>query len=308
MAIPTYEKMLRPILELAAKGDISRRGTIEPIENYFRLSSEERAKTIQSGATVVHSRVGWAMTFLTKASLIEKVVRGQYRITDDGRAFLVSHPTEIKVKDLRARPGWKDAWKKHGKPESGSSAADDLGEEQDEAVTPAELVDRGVRMLREDLSERLLKIILSQSATFFEHLVLDVLLAMGYGGSRESAAAHLGRAGDEGIDGRVNQDALGLDQIMVQAKRYAPDRPVDRQTVQAFIGSLAGQGVTKGIVITTSYFNDNAMEFVKRGSNTKVVLVDGRQLIDLMMRHHIGVRIERSVELLELDQNYFDDE
>lgn len=110
---------------------------------------------------------------------------------------------------------------------------------------------------------------------------------------------------DEGIDGRVNQDALGLDQIMVQAKRYAPDRAIDRQAVQAFIGSLAGQGVTKGIFNTTSYFKENALEVVKRGSNTTVVLVDGKQLIEVMMRYQIGVRVERMVELLELDQNYF---
>jgi restriction system protein len=138
-------------------------------------------------------------------------------------------------------------------------------------------------------------------------LVLDVLLAMGYGGSREDAAEHLGRSDDEGIDGLIHQDALGLDQIMIQAKRYAPDRPIDRKTVQAFIGSLAGQGVSKGVFITTSSYKDRAEEFVKRGSQTKVVLIDGDELLALMMRHHIGVRVERTVELLELDQNYFED-
>jgi len=284
---------------------------VDPVSDHFDLTAAERAQTIASGATVVRSRVGWAMTFLTKATLIEKVARAQYRITADGQSFLVSHPDEIKVRDLRSRPGWKLAWKSREKREQEqeqNAQHDDDHEHDQDSEAPVELVDRGIKSLRADLSDRLLKLILDQSPTFFEHLVLDVLLAMGYGGSRESAAAHLGRAGDEGIDGRVNQDALGLDQIMVQAKRYAPDRPIDRQAVQAFIGSLAGQGVTKGIFITTSYFNENATEFVRRGSNTKVVLVDGEQLIELMMRHHIGVRVERTVELLELDQNYFDDE
>ena len=137
--------------------------------------------------------------------------------------------------------------------------------------------------------------------------MLDVLIAMGYGGSREDAAQHLGKSDDEGIDGRINQDPLGLDQIMVQAKRYAPDRTIDRKTLQAFIGSLAGQGVTKGIFITTSSFAESAKEFVLRGSNTKVVLIDGDLLLDHMMRHHIGVRVARHVELLDLDQNYFED-
>lgn len=132
---------------------------------------------------------------------------------------------------------------------------------------------------------------------------------MGYGDpkARHEAAERLGKSGDEGIDGRINQDALGLDQILVQAKRYAPDRPIDRKTIQAFIGSLAGQGVTKGIFITTSYFAETAHEFVQRGAHTKIVLIDGKDLINRMLRHKIGVRVSRAIEIFELDQNYFDD-
>lgn len=130
---------------------------------------------------------------------------------------------------------------------------------------------------------------------------------MGYGGSKAEAAQHLGRSGDEGIDGRINQDPLGLDQIMVQAKRNAPGNVIDRKTIQAFIGSLAGQGVTRGVFITTSSFAESAHAFVLRGSNTKVVLIDGAGLLDLMVRHHIGVRVERIVELLDVDQNYFNE-
>ena len=150
--------------------------------------------------------------------------------------------------------------------------------------------------------------VLKQSPEFFERLVLDVLIKMGYGGSREAAADHMGRSGDEGIDGRINQDALGLDQILVQAKRYAPENTIDRKTIQAFIGSLAGQGVSKGIFITTSSFAESAREFVQRGAQTKIVLIDGDDLLDLMLRHHVGVRVERSIEVLDLDQNYFEDE
>lgn len=131
---------------------------------------------------------------------------------------------------------------------------------------------------------------------------------MGYGGSRESASEHLGRSGDEGIDGRINQDVLGLDQILVQAKRYAPDQPIDRKTIQAFIGSLAGQGVSKGVFITTSRFADSAKEFVQRGAQTKIVLIDGAQLLRLMMEHQVGVRVERSIEVLDIDHNYFEAE
>lgn len=148
---------------------------------------------------------------------------------------------------------------------------------------------------------------MNQSPLFFETLVLDVLTAMGYGGSREDAAEHLGQSGDEGIDGRINQDALGLDQVLVQAKRYRQDRTVDRQEVQAFIGSLSGQGVTKGVFITTSKIAASAREFVARGSTTKIVLVDGEMLIDLMLRHKIGVRTVKTHEIMELDQNYFEE-
>lgn len=296
--------MLRPILEMSAERDISRRGVVEPVADHFGLSDAERALTIASGPRMVHNRVGWAMTFLTKAGLIEKVSRGQYRVTVDGSRYLAEYPTEILVKDLRKQPGWESAWGSDTNDAGG--AARILGENS--AVAPNELVEQGAAALRKELSHRLLSEVLNQTPAFFEQLVLDVLLAMGYGGTRENASAHLGRSGDEGIDGVVNQDALGLDQIMVQAKRYAPNRPVDRQAVQAFIGSLAGQGVTKGVFITTSYFNGSAAEFVLRGSNTKVVLVDGQRLIDLMMQHHIGVRVKQTIELLELDQNYFDEE
>ena len=149
-----------------------------------------------------------------------------------------------------------------------------------------------------------------QVERLLDHDLLEapILVRMGYGGSREEAAQHRGRSGDEGIDGRINQDALGLDQIMVQAKRYSPEHPIDRKTIHAFIGSLAGLGVSKGIFITTSSFAESAREFVLRGSNTKIVLIDGSDLLDLMLRHHVGVRVERTIEVLDIDHNYFDGE
>ena len=176
-----------------------------------------------------------------------------------------------------------------------------------ETSTPYEIIDREVAALRADLRGRLLQTILDQSPEFFEQLVLDVLIAMGYGGSREEAALHVGRIGDEGIDGRINQDSLGLDQILVQAKRYNPDNVISRNAIQAFIGSLTGQGVTKGIFITTSTFAASAGEFVLRGSPIKIVLVDGPTLIDLMLRYGIGVRIAHKYEINEIDQNYFEE-
>ncbi|MFN7916696.1 MAG: restriction endonuclease [Vicinamibacterales bacterium] len=305
MPIPTYEQMLRPLLSVAASQDITRKDASVLMADQFNLTSDEREARIPSGqSTYIRNRVGWAMTFLTKGSLIEKVAPRTYRITDRGRAFLAQHPHDIKERELRALPGWRAAW---GHTDDDAPETD--GHEPPENhTTPLEALDNAVTTLNADLKDRLLTAILEQSPAFFEHLVLDVLIAMGYGGSRADAAQHLGRANDEGVDGRVNQDPLGLDQIVVQAKRYAPDRAIDRQTIQAFVGSMTGQGVTKGIFITTSKFNANAKEFVQRGYNVKVVLVDGDELLNLMLRHHIGVRVERQVEVLDFDQNYFHDE
>jgi restriction system protein len=305
MAIPTYDQMFRPILALATEGSVTRQSAAEAMVVHFKLTEQEQKASIPSGgATYVRHRVGWAMTGLTKSGLIEKVSPKTYRATDLGLAFLKEHPAVISDKDLAKLPAFQE-WKKTFKSRTDTPKPpdDDTAEK-----TPLEAMDEAVSSLNAELRSRLLDAVLKQTPEFFERLVLDVLLKMGYGGSRDDAAQHLGKSGDEGIDGRINQDALGLDQIMVQAKRYAPDHTIDRKTIQAFIGSLAGQGVTKGIFITTSSFAESAKEFVLRGSNTKVVLIDGSTLLDLMLRHHIGVRAERQIEVLDLDQNYFSED
>jgi restriction system protein len=290
MPIPTFDQMLHPVLVLAAKQNITRR--------------DEREQRISSGAsTYVENRSGWAMTFLTKAHLIEKVRAKTYHVTDDGRAFLTRHPNGFTVKDLEAIDGWEEAWR------SSRRSKNEAAVTPSETTTPLEMIYESITTLNSALKDRLLASVLEQSPLFFEKLVLDVLLKMGYGGSRADAAEHLGKSGDEGIDGCIKQDPLGLDQILVQAKRYARDRPIDRKTIQAFVGSMTGRGVTKGIFITTSTFNENAREFVQRGSQTKVILTDGDELLTLMLRHHVGVvPAERQVEVLELDQNYVGDE
>ena len=237
--------------------------------------------------------------------MIAKVAPKTYKATNSAAAFLKEHPSSINDADLKTIKGYKEAWAE-------ASEKRRAKKEPEVAVlstaTPEEAISQGIKTLESDLRARLLDSILGQTPEFFEKLVLQVLKAMGYGSENEDSLKHVGQSGDEGIDGRINQDALGLDQICVQAKRYAPDRAIDRMTIQAFVGSLAGQGVTKGIFITTSYFKGTAEEFVTRGSATKVVLVDGEKLIDLMLRHRIGTRVKESYEVFEIDQNYFDEE
>lgn len=304
--IPTYDKLLRPILELATERKITRREVEQWVIQRFKITQEEAAKKVPSGgSTVTYNRTAWAMTFLTKAGLIAKVASKTYAATPAAKEFLKQHPSGITDADLRTIKGYKEAW------EAGREKRRAKKESDDTVLTtstPEEAISSGIKTLESDLRSRLLSSILEQSPEFFERLVLQVLKAMGYGSENEDSLKHVGQSGDEGIDGRINQDALGLDQICVQAKRYAPDRAIDRMTIQAFVGSLAGQGVTKGIFITTSYFKGTAEEFVTRGSATKVVLVDGEKLIDLMLRHRIGTRVKETYEIYEIDQNYFDDE
>jgi restriction system protein len=307
MPIPTFDKLLRPILHLADRENITRKSATEAMSRELGLAPAEAEQRIPSGtATIIGNRTGWAMTFLTKAGLISKIAPKTYRATDKGKQFLHDHPQVIAVGDLQAIPGWEEAWNTRAKKREASGISEPAPI-LDLTATPHERITREVAALDADLRGRLLGTIVDQSPTFFERLVLDVLIAMGYGGSREDAAEHLGRSGDEGIDGRINQDALGLDQVLIQAKKYRPDRIVDRKEVQAFIGSLAGQGVSKGVFITTSAFAASAQEFVMRGSATKIILVDGDMLIDLMLRHKIGVRVIERHEIKELDQNYFDE-
>lgn len=303
MAVPTVHQMLRPILAMACEEGVTRRGMAPAIADHFKLGEADRAEKIPSGLNKIGHRAGWAITYLTKARLVEKTAPITYGATDKGRQFLAEHPNEITRHDLEAIPGWKAAWEtKRTKERKETSDADQSDQ------TPEEALDAAAALLDSDVKDRLMSAILAQSPTFFEKLVLDVLVAMGYGGTHAEAAEHLGKSGDEGIDGRINQDRLGLDQILVQAKRYSSDNVVDRHAIQAFIGSMTGQGVTKGIFITTSSFNANAQEFVLRGSNIKLVLIDGDELLNLMLRHRIGTRVQRTVNVLDLDQNYFSED
>jgi restriction system protein len=309
MAIPTYDKLFRPVLEMATAEPITRRSATEALIKSYKLTTGEIEQKLASGGSTFANRVGWAMTFLTKANLIAKVAFKTYQATNEGREFLGKHQGPIREADLNAIPGYREAWAAGSAKRREKQSADTANQDpiSNETSTPHEIIAREAASLQADLRGRLLQTVVDQTPEFFERLVLDVLTALGYGGSREDAAEHLGRSGDEGIDGRINQDALGLDQVLVQAKRYRPDRVVDRKEVQAFIGSLSGQGVTKGVFITTSSFVSSAHEFVARGSTTKVILVDGKMLIDLMIRHKIGVRVVQTHDIQELDQNYFDE-
>lgn len=273
MAIPTYDKLFRPVLELASKEPITRRSANAEMIRQFKLSQSEIEQKLTSGGSMMANRTGWAMTFLTKAGLIEKVAPKTYRASRAGIEFLKKHPATIAVAHLEEIPGYEEAWEAGRQRRQAAAISQTATPHPESSETPDEIIEREVKAVNAVVRERILKAVLDQSPEFFEKLVLEVLQAMGYGGKLAVATEHLGQTGDEGIDGRINQDALGLDQILVQAKRYSPENTVGRPAIQGFVGSLAGQGVTKGVFITTSSFAENAYDYVQRGSNLKVVLL-----------------------------------
>ena len=306
MPIPTYDQLLRPLLEIAANADITRRSATDAMIQKFKLSPEEAERRLPSGgATYIRNRVGWAMSFLTKGGLIAKVAPKTYRATETGKEFLSNHPQAILVSDLEAIPGWEEAWNSKAKRREREAAAiTAVATDAQTTSTPYERIETAFAELRETLVADLQSQLAKVDPFRFEQVVLDLLVAMGYGGSVKEAAAVTRKTGDEGIDGVINEDRLGLDVIYIQAKRWKGN--VGRQEIQNFVGALAGKKASKGVFITTSSFNDNAMDYAT-SLQQKVILIDGRRLAELMIEHNIGVAEEHAYRIKKIDSDYFDE-
>ena len=243
------------------------------------------------------------MSFLTKGGLIAKVAPKTYRATEAGKEFLSNHPQTILVSDLEAIPGWEEAWNtKAKKREAAGSAATEAPLET--TSTPYERIETAFSELRETLVADLQSQVAKVDPFRFEQVVLDLLVAMRYGDSVKEAAAVTRKTGDEGIDGVINEDRLGLDVIYIQAKRWKGN--VGRQEIQNFVGALAGKKASKGVFITTSSFNDNAMDYAT-SLQQKVILIDGRRLAELMIEHNIGVAEEHAYRIKKIDSDYFEE-
>jgi restriction system protein len=299
MPVPTYDKLMRPILVRATKEPITRRSMTEAMVVEFKLSDEERSELLPSGsATYINNRVGWAMTFLTKAKLIKKVEKFTYRATETAAAFLKKHPNGFSEKDLKSIQGYEAAWEKKAptdtKPHTTTSST----------ATPEDLIGNAINQIGDSLRTELLDQLLAIDPFRFEQIVIDLLFGMGYGGSREEAAQVTKKSSDEGIDGIINEDRLGLDVIYVQAKRWKDT--VGRKEIQSFVGALAGKQANKGIFITTSTFASTAKEYAQAVTQ-KVILIDGPRLADLMIEHDIGVSTTRTIALKRIDTDYFEE-
>jgi restriction system protein len=267
----------------------------------FSLSQEDVDELIPSGrVTTFQNRVGWAATYLYRTKLISRPKRAVYRITDRGREVLEKNPDRVDLKVLSQFEEFEEFRQAKATPAGGSEAPATSSTSDDQ--TPEERIESAYRELRTALAAELLDRVFDQSPEFFEQLVLDVLHAMGYGGSRDDAAERLGQSGDEGVDGVIREDRLGLDLIYVQAKRWKS--VVGRPEVQKFFGALHGQRATKGVFITTSNFSKEAIAYAD-GVTPRVILVDGKELAQLMIEHAVGVTISREYELKRLDLDYF---
>lgn len=302
MPIPKFQELFVPLLELASRERIKRQSATEAMADHFNLTDEERQEMIPSGGMrLIASRTGWAMTFLTKAGLIEKVERATYAATDFGKQYRTKHPDGFNEKDLRQIEGYEEAWNT-GKDKKGGSKTP--GDTIETGQSPEEQIGAALECIQADLSSKILKQLSSVAPYQFEQIVIDLLFAMGYGGSREEAAKVTKKSNDEGIDGVINEDRLGLDVIYVQAKRWKDN--VGRKEIQSFVGALAGQQANKGVFITTSNFRSSATQYAKSVSQ-KVILINGTRLADLMIEHNIGVSTVRTIAIKRLDSDYFED-
>jgi restriction system protein len=311
MTIPDYQSLMLPVLRLAAEGETRVPDTADKLADQLGLSIDERDEMLPSGRQrLLHNRLHWAKFYMTKAGLIDSPARGRFVASELGRKLLGTNPVSINVDTLKNYPAFMEFYAaSNSGSSSGDTAAIDAGEAIDSATsaTPEEQIDSAHALLNQALKADLLQRILAQSPTFFERAIVDLLVGMGYGGSHEDAARRLGKTGDGGIDGVIDEDRLGLDRIYVQAKRYAPHVGVGRPEVQGFVGSLVGFGATKGVFVTTSSFSTPATDFV-RHLPQRIVLIDGDRLGDLMIEHGVGVRVARTVEVKRLDEDFFVEE
>lgn len=303
MPVPDFESLMLPLLKSAADGKEHRLAeTIEVLAQQLHLSEDDRNELLPSGRQPkFDNRVGWARTYLCKAGLLESTGRGRFRITERGRAVLAAPPERLTVAFLQQYPEFKEFYRPWSTPQQTAKDVSDAKPDQ----TPEERLESSYQELRRSLAHGLLERIKSCSPKFFERLVVDLLVAMGYGGSRQDAGQAVGHAGDDGIDGIIKEDKLGLDVVYVQAKRWKT--AVGRPIVQAFAGSLEGQKAKRGVLITTSQFSKDAMEYVDK-IEKRIVLIDGEQLAELMIDHDVGVAPVATYVVKRVDLDYFEEE
>ena len=299
MSVPSFQQLMLPALQTIGQryDEISIAGLEEEVGKALRISPEERQVRLPSGnQTLFGNRLNWARSYLSKAGLIELPRRGYCRATDRGRELLAEGPIEIDLGLLERYPEFV-AWRSQSKV---AEVVEDPGIRENAAA----LIASSFELLNTELGRDIVERVHSFSPAFFERLIIDLLVRMGYGGGRAEMGRALGRVGDGGVDGVIKEDELGLDVVYVQAKRLDPDTGVPLREVRDFVGGLEGHRATKGVLVTTSYFPSTAYDFITRVSK-RVVLIDGQELANLMIRHRVGIRVKDVYEVRKIDENYF---
>ena len=308
MATPEFQAFMAPILRSLVDGETRHwRDVRAPVDLELGMTDTDRAETISSGKSRFDNRLNWGVTHLFQAGLVSRPRRAHIKITTRGRSVLTDHPDRVDMNVLDGFAEYRDfrtRTKTSAVTGSAPSSTPDFSENDEEGGTPLETIDAAVRESHEALTSELLQRVFNQEPVFLEHLVLQLLTAMGYGG-RAGVKEHWGRSGDGGIDGVVQQDVLGLDRVYVQAKRFALDRAVGRPDIQSFVGALHGVQADRGVFITTSRFSNDAESYVERIPN-RIVMIDGQRLARLMVLHDVGVQEERTFTLKKIDEDFFE--
>ena len=303
MGIPDFQTFMRPLLEAIDNLPEQELKTVKrKLVDQFHLTEDDLREKIPSGrALLFDNRLGWANTYLKKAGLIGSERRAYLQITESGHKFLASHKGGIKIKDLKKINKFKEF---HQSKDTGSAEVEIDSTIEEQSKSPEEIIFAAYEIIIRDLASELLKTIKASSPVFFEKLVIDLMIEMGYGGSRKEAGRAIGKSGDGGIDGIINEDKLGLDTIYLQAKRWENTVPV--KEIRDFGGSLMGKNARKGVFITTSDFPKSAYEYVN-SIDRKIILIDGHKLAALMIEHNIGVNQREKFEIKDIDNDYFEE-
>ena len=302
MAIPDFQTLMLPLLRISAHSEVSLADATELLSREFNLTKEERNTLLPSKKqSIIKNRVGWARTYLVKAGLLQATKRAHFIITDEGKSVLNRGVTCINIKFLERYDEFKKFYYFNGEKDPSNTR----GETSDENLTPEEIIHNALDKIEDALGDEILDKIMKQTPEFFENIVVKLLVAMGYGGSFEEAGKALGKSGDGGVEGVIDQDVLGLDRIYVQANQYTDGNHVGSGAIRDFFGSLDRAKASKGIFVTTSDFTNDAKETAQYLSK-RLVLINGKQLVKLMIRYGIGCRLEETVYIKKLDEDFFD--
>lgn len=309
MTIPSYEAFMLPMLKRVSSGVSELKELVPLLSDDLGLSVEDKEMQLSSGkATIAYSRVAWAGTYLVQSGLLSRPRRGHFAITSRGTEVVNNQNAALNKEFLMQFEEFR-AFLERSKEISGELKLDSQEPKQDNRIpvetarSPIEMIDSAVVKINSALKSEVLARIRASDPKVFEKLIIELLLAMGYGAS--GGGTHVGKPNDEGIDGIISEDALGLDQVYLQAKRFQESNSVGIKDVQAFIGALVGRGVQKGVFITTSKFSKQALEFSAKSVQHRLILVDGERLSELILKYNVGIRVDRLIEIKRIDDDFF---